>query len=451
MNKDMIVGNPTKSLILFAIPMILGQLFQQIYSLADTMIVGRTLGAGPLGAVGSSVSICWVYVSIALGLGIGCSVVISQLFGAERYTRMRTAINTSVTAMLGLSLLFLLIGLLTCDAVTRLMNTPEALFEDARTYYIIYIIGFPGLFLYNISNSIFNALGKSKVPLYFLAGSATLNIGLDLWFILGFHWGVAGAAIATIVSQYLAAILSFVALLRYLKKECPEDLEDPEKTRLFDPAMLLKIARVAVPTMITQTILSVGIVAVQALVNSFGESVMSGYTAASKIDGLAIVPMVQIGNAVSTFAAQNMGARQYDRVVKGFRTALVMTAVVSISLAVVMYLLCNPIVGLFMDASANPEAVAHGAEYVRIVCVFYIIMGFMNNTCGVLRGTGDVMPTMISLLGNFSIRIAFAYVLTGIFHSPVYIWWSQPIGWTIGFLIAYIRFKSGKWKTKSVI
>ena len=266
----MIVGHPTKSLILFAIPMIVGQLFQQIYSLADTMIVGRTLGAGPLGAVGSAVSICWVYVSIALGLGIGCSVVISQLFGAGSYGRMKTAIYTSIISMMSLSLIFMVIGILSCDGVTALMNTPTELFQDARTYYLIYIIGFPGLFLYNISNSIFNALGKSKIPLYFLAGSASLNIGLDLWFILGFHWGVAGAAIATIVSQYLAAILSFLVLLHYIRKECQADPTDEHVVKVFDWKTLAGIARVAVPTMITQTILSVGIVVMQALVNSFG-------------------------------------------------------------------------------------------------------------------------------------------------------------------------------------
>ena len=261
---------------------------------------------------------------------------------------------------------------------------------------------------------------------------------------------MAGAAIATIVSQYLAAVLSFIVLLRYLKKECPEDPDAEDKSRLFDPKMLLSIARVAIPTMITQTIVSVGIVFLQALVNSFGENVMSGFTAASKIDGLAIVPMIQIGNAVSTFAAQNMGAGQPERVVKGYRTALLMTTVVSVVVAAVMFIWCKPIIGLFMD-SGSTEAIAYGAEYVKIVCVFYIVMGFMNNTCGVLRGTGDVMPTMVSLLANFGIRIIFAYVMTGIFHSPVYIWWSNPIGWIAGFLIAYIRFKTGKWRTKSLV
>ena len=452
MNKNMIVGNPAKSLIFFAIPLVVGQLFQQIYSLADTLIVGRTLGEGPLAAVGSSVAMCWVYVSIALGLGMGCSVIISQLYGAGHLAKMRTAINTSIVSMLALSIIFLVIGLLTCNGVMVLMNTPGQLIPDAKTYYLIYIIGFPGLFLYNIANSVFNALGKSKISLYFLAGSSLLNIGLDLWFILGFGWGVAGAAIATILSQYIAAILSFIVLVRYIKKECCDaETEKKGSIQLFDARMLKGIARVAIPTMVTQTILSVGIVVMQSLVNTFGSSVMAGYTAASKIDGLAIVPMVQIGNAVSTFAAQNMGAGQIDRISKGYHAALGMTTVVSLTVAIVMFIWCRPIVGIFMDSAASAQAIGYGADYVKIVCFFYIVMGFMNNTCGVLRGSGDVAPTMVALLGNFGTRVAFAYIMTGIYHDPVYIWWSNVIGWFVCLIISYIRYRTGKWKTKSLV
>lgn len=447
MNKNMIVGNPTKSLILFAIPMILGQLCQQIYSLADTMIVGRTIGQNALGAVGSAASVCWVYVSIALGLGIGCSVIISQLFGAGQYTKMKTAINTSIISMIGLSLIFLVIGLLTCDFVLYLMRTPAELLSDSKSYYIIYILGFPGLFMYNIANSIFNALGKSKIPLAFLACSAALNIGLDFWLILGLKLGVAGAAIATIISQYIAAVLSFIVLLRYIKKNCVIT----EKAKFFEGKMLAGIAKVAIPTMLTQTVLSLGIVIMQSLVNSFGPDVMAGFAAAGKIDGLAIVPMIQIGNAVSTFAAQNMGANQLDRVKSGYKAGLVMTTIVSVTLAVIMLIFCKPFVGAFMDSTANAHAIQVGAEYVQIVCVFYIIMGFMNTTCGILRGTGDIMPTMVSLLVNFGVRIAFAYILTAIFASEIYIWWAQPIGWFLGFVIAYVRYKGGKWKTKSLV
>ena len=159
--------------------------------------------------------------------------------------------------------------------------------------------------------------------------------------------------------------------------------------------------------------------------------------------------MVQIGNAVSTFAAQNMGAGQTERIGKGYHTALAMTAAISITLAIVMFIWCKPVVGIFMDAEASAQAIAYGADYIKVVCCFYIVMGFMNNTCGILRGAGDVAPTMVALLGNFGIRIAFAYVMTGIYHDPVYIWWSNVIGWAVGLIIAYVRYRSGKWKTKS--
>lgn len=447
MNKSMIVGNPTKSLIMFAVPIILGQLCQQVYSLADTIIVGRTLGQGPLGAVGSAVSVCWVFVAIAIGLGMGCSVVVSQLFGANKIGKMKTAISTSLISMIALSIIFLVIGLIFCDAITALMNTPAELAEDAKTYFWIYVVGFPGLFLYNICNSIFNGLGKSKFPLIFLASSAVLNIGLDLWFILGLHWEVAGAAIATIVSQYISAALCFITLLRYLKRECVSD----EDSLLYDFSMLRVIAKVAIPTMITQTIMSVGLVALQGLINSFGTDIMAGYTAASKIDGLAIIPMVQIGNAASTFAAQNVGAGQYERVVKGYHTALVMNLIVCIAVTGSLLLWSEQAIGLFMDASSSAAAISNGVEYIQIVSIFYIVMGLGNCTLGILRGTGDIKPTMVSLLGNFGSKIAFAYIFTAIFHSQLFIWWANPIGWAVGFIIAYIRFKTGIWRTKSVV
>ncbi len=447
MNKSMIVGNPTKSLIMFAVPIILGQLCQQVYSLADTIIVGRTLGQGPLGAVGSAVSVCWVFVAIAIGLGMGCSVVISQLFGANKIGKMKTAISTSLISMIALSIIFLIIGIIFCDAITALMNTPAELVEDAKTYFWIYVVGFPGLFLYNICNSIFNGLGKSKYPLIFLASSAVLNIGLDLWFILGLHWGVAGAAIATIVSQYISAVLCFITLLKYLKKDCATD----EESTLYDFSMLKVIAKVAIPTMITQTIMSVGLVALQGLINSFGTDIMAGYTAASKIDGLAIIPMVQIGNAASTFAAQNVGAGQYDRVVKGYHTALVMNLIVCIAVTGALLIWSAQAIGLFMDASSSATAIAKGVEYIQIVSIFYIVMGLGNCTLGILRGTGDIKPTMVSLFANFGSKVAFAYIFATIFHSELFVWWSVPIGWALGFIIAYARFKTGKWRTKSVV
>ncbi len=447
MNQNMITGSPARSLIAFAIPMILGNLFQQFYSLADSIIVGRTLGQNALAAVGSTATVVLVYVAIANGLAIGCSVVISQLFGSRDFTRMKTAFNTSFMTFVGLSILFLAIGLSTCNAIIHLTGIPQEIVSDAKSYYYIYAAGFPGLFFYNISNSGFNALGKSRMPLLFLLISSVLNIGLDLLFILKFHWGVAGAAFATTISQYLAAAVSFITLLAYIRKNFPTE----EKPKLFSGTLLKTIAKVAVPSMITSSVVSIGFVAVQSLINSFGTDVMAAYTAAVRIDGIAIVPIVQIGNATSTFTAQNIGAQQVDRVPKGYHVSLLMNAVICAAVGVLLFFLGSAFVSLFLDASVSANAIKIGSEYLRIVGSCYFLMGAMNASTGVLRGAGDATWTMIAILCNFASRVAFSYIMVAVTGDYHVIWWSNIIGWGVGFIIGYIRYRTGKWKTKSLV
>ena len=447
MNQNMITGKPAKALIAFVLPMIFGNLFQQFYSLADSIIVGRTLGQDALAAVGSTAAIVMVYVAIANGLAIGSSVVISQLFGSKDFVKMKTAFNTAFMAFVGFSILALGIGLSTGSAIVSLTGIPEKIVPDAMSYYYIYAIGFPGLFFYNVSNSGFNALGKSRMPLIFLMISSVLNIGLDLLFILVFRWGVAGAAIATTISQYLAAIVAFITLLRYIKKNFPTE----KKPQLFNRIMLKTIAKVAVPSMVTSSVISLGFVALQSLINSFGTDTMAAYAASVKIDGIAIVPMVQIGNGTSTFVAQIIGAGQPERVPKGYHVSIIMNAVICAAFGVVLFFFGSSLVGLFLDAEASANAIRIGSEYLRIVGSFYFIMGLMNVTSGVLRGAGDATWAMISTLCNFLSRVAFSYIMVGVFHDVKVVWWSNLVGWTVGFLISYIRYRTGKWKEKSLV
>ncbi|MCF0230017.1 MAG: MATE family efflux transporter [Parasporobacterium sp.] len=447
MKQNMITGNPARSLIAFVLPLILGNMFQQFYSLADSMIVGKTLGQDCLAAVGSTSSICLVYVSIANGLGIGCSVVISQLFGARDYVKMKTAFNTAFTAIAGFTILALGIGVITGNGLIELTNIPQHIVGDARSYYFIYVAGFPGLFFYNIANSGFNALGKSRMPLLFLLLSSVLNIGLDLWFILGFHWGVAGAAIATIISQYLAAVLSFVLLLRYIRK----NFRTEEKPQLFNSGILKTMGKVAVPSMITQSVVSVGFVALQSLVNGFGTDVMAGFVAACKIDGIAVIPVVQAGNAMSTFTAQNIGAGKIERVTKGFRAILAIDVVICVAFFLILQFFKEPFVGLFMDASASENAIRFGCDYLTIMACFYVVFGIMNSISGILRGAGDAVPAMISTLLNFGSRIAFAYIMVALGGNEMIIAWSNAVGWGVGLIISLTRFLTGKWKKKNLV
>ena len=447
MKQDMITGNPAKSLIVFVIPMILGNLFQQFYSLADSIIVGRTLGQDALAAVGSTASLVMVYVAIANGLAIGCSVVISQLFGSGNYVKMKTAFNTAFMAFIGFSVLALILGFSTGSAIVSLTGIPDSIVSDAKSYYFIYAAGFPGLFFYNVSNSGFNALGKSRMPLLFLLISSVLNIGLDLLFILEFKWGVAGAAIATTISQYLAAAVAFISLLRYIRKH----FKTEEKPQIFNGQILKTIAKVAVPSMVTSSVVSLGFVALQSLVNSFGTDVMAAYAACVRIDGIAIVPMIQIGNATSTFTAQNVGAGQVERVSKGYHVSIVMLIVICAVFGVLLFFLGSAFVGLFLDAESSANAIRVGSEYLRIVGSFYLIMGLMNVTCGVLRGAGDATWAMVSTLCNFISRVAFSYIMVGLGGDEHMIWWSNIVGWVVGLAIAYIRYRTGKWKTKVLV
>lgn len=443
--QNMITGNPTSTLVLFALPMIIGNLFQQIYNIVDSVVVGRYIGSEALAAVGASSSITFLFVAIATGISIGSSVVISQLFGARQMTEMKTSIYTAIISILGIALISTIVGLVAHRLILQWMNTPVEVFEDAATYLKIYFMGLLFLFLYNISNSVFNALGESKIPLLFLMLSSVINIVLDLAFVISLKMGVAGVAWATLISQVIAGILCFVVLMHRLRK-----VQTENRASLFDLTALKRMCRIALPSTIQQSIVSVGIVCVQSLVNTFGPAVMAGYTAATKIDNIAINPMVNIGNAVSTFTAQNIGAGKPERVKKGYRAGVLMNLVICSMLIVLLLLAGEQAIGAFLDTAAPKEALEFGISYLRLVGMFYFVMGFMNVTNGVLRGAGDITVFMVSTLANFFSRVTFAYILAGFIGSEA-IMWSIPIGWFIGLSIAYVRYRTGKWKTKSLV
>lgn len=325
MAKDMTKGNPGKTLFFFAVPMVLGNLFQQLYNIIDSIIVGNYVGADALAAVGASSSITFLFVAIATGLSIGSSVVISQYFGAKRYGEMKTAIQTVLLASFVIALCLMLVGIFGTDAILRFMQTPQKIFSDASLYLKIYFCGLVFLFLYNMLTASFNAIGDSKSPLVFLALSSVCNIVLDLYFVTKLKMGVAGAALATDISQAISVVVSFLWLCTRMKK-----MKTQQKSRIFDLHILEIVCNVAVPSMLQQSMVSIGIFLVQRLVNGYGEAVMAGYAAATKIDSIAILPMVNVGNAVSTFTAQNIGGKKPERVKEGFRAGLLMSAVIGV-------------------------------------------------------------------------------------------------------------------------
>ena len=445
MIRDMTEGKPGKILLTFALPMILGNVFQQLYNIVDSVVVGNFVGADALAAVGAAYPVTFLFIAIAVGGSTGCSVVISQLFGAGHLGDMKTAIYTALISIGGLALALMGVGLAVCGPLLRLLNTPANIMADARAYLNIYFLGAVFLFSYNTLTAVFNALGDSKTPLYLLMLASVLNIGLDLLFVVRFSWGVSGVAWATLIAQGVSAVLALLLLMRRVAA-----IRTDERHSAYDWRMLGRMGRIAGPSILQQSIVSLGILFVQALVNRFGSVVVAGYTAATKIDAIAMAPLLNISNATSTFTAQNVGAGKPERVRHGYLAALGMMAAIAVVVTGVLYLFGAQFVGLFVDAGVSQGVIDVGVQYLRVVSVFYVVMGLMFTTNGLLRGSGDMGLFMTSTLSNFTTRVTAAYALAGIL-GPSAIWWAIPMGWTVGSTISVSRFLSGRWKNHGVV
>lgn len=441
---SMVTGNPTKALIAFTLPMVGGNLFQQLYNIVDSMIVGNVVGEDALAAVGASTAIATLFVMIAIGTGIGCSVVISQLFGAGQLRKMKTAISTALLSILGFSIFLSVLGMVINKGILRLMGTPENIFQDASDYLQIYFYGFVFLFLYNTISAIFNALGDSTKPLLFLAFSSILNIGLDWYFVSVLQMGVKGAAWATLIAQAISALLCLGFMMRKIHSFQTEEFAK------YDVSMLKRMVTVAIPTIVQQSIVSIGMLMVQSVVNRFGSTFLAGYTAAIKIDGIAITPMVAVGNAASTYVAQNMGAKKPERIGQGYRICLIMAAGIGVLIAVLLHFTGREFIGLFMDSANSAEAISIGAQYLSIVSLFYFVMGLMNVSGGILRGAADMKWFLACSLCNLAARVILTYALADATAGMI-IMWANPIGWTIGLGIAVFRYFQGGWKNKVLI
>lgn len=477
---NMIEGAPGRSLLFFALPMILGNLFQQFYNMADSVIVGRFVGEDALAAVGASYALTTVFVMLAIGGGTGSSVITSQYLGAGKYRKMKTSVATALLSFLGVSVVLALFGLGFSGAILRALKTPDNILGDAGTYLKIYFCGLPFLFMYNVLAAMFNAMGDSRTPLYLLIFSSVLNVGLDILFVTQFAMGVAGVAVATVLAQGISAVISFGVLLKRLKgytevgeTEGAEDAEDGETSRklnaepdkglaacaetaqneafrFFDVPMLGRMIRVAIPTMLQQSIVSVGMLLVQSVVNGFGSSVLAGYTAASRIDSICIVPMIAAGNAVSTFTAQNMGAGRPERVKRGYRAARFMVYGFAVLICVILLAFKTQFIGAFMDGEGNELAYATGVSYLSFMAFFYAGIGLKATADGVLRGSGDVSVFTVSNLVNLAIRVIVAN-LCAPFWGVAAVWYAVPMGWAANFLISFTRYRTGKWSEKKLI
>lgn len=443
MIKDLTEGKPRKILWQFTLPMFVSVIFQQLYNIADSIIVGNFAGNGEeaLAAVGASYPITMIFMAIAMGCNVGCSVMISQLFGAKHYREMKTAVSTTLFASLVLSLFLTLLGLLFSRTMMNAIHTPENIFRDADIYLRIYIGGFIFQFLYNVVTGVFTSLGDSKTPLYFLIGSSLSNIVVDWIFVTVFHWDVAGVAWATFICQGVACVLALVTLKSRMKAICCEG-----KPELFSFSMLKRISRIAVPSVLQQSFISVGNIFIQSLVNGYGSSVIAGYSAAIKINTFGITCFSTLGNAVSNFTAQNVGAAKNDRVKKGFQSGLWMGFLIGIPFFLLCFLDGTFLIRLFMKEE-TAEALRTGVQFLQIVSPFYFLVSVKLVTDGVLRGSGAMRAFMITTFSDLILRVVLGYILAAPFGTKG-IWMSWPVGWIIGTIMSLVFYAKGVWKVK---
>lgn len=439
MIKDLTEGKPESVLWRFSIPLFISVIFQQMYNIADSVIAGKFAGEDALAAVGASFPITMIFMSIAVGSNIGCSVVISQLFGAKKRTEMKTAISTTIISCLCLSAFLTLIGLWQSEPLMRLINTPENIFESGAAYLKIYITGFLFIFLYNICTGIFSSLGDSKTPLYFLIGSSIGNIVLAYIFVAKFHWGVIGTGWATFIAQGVSCVLCAISLFIRLK-----EIKTEGKITLFSFSMLKRVSAVAVPSIFQQSFISVGNIIVQMLINGYGSSVIAGYSAAVKLNTFAITSFTTLANGLSSFTAQNIGAGKFDRIKKGFRAGIVISTIVAIPFILAFTFAGNIVIKLFLNADSE-LALNVGIVFLRIVSPFYIVILIKLICDGVLRGSGAMKQFMIATFSDLILRVILALLLSKQLGTNG-IWLSWPIGWTMGAILSYLFYHSGKWK-----
>lgn len=437
MNKDLTVGKPETVLWKFCIPLFGSVIFQQLYNIADSLVAGKFIDENALAAVGNSYEITLIFIAFAFGCNMGCSVIVSQLFGAKRFSEMKTAVYTALISSGIVCVLLMIFGLTLGRTMLQLINTPEEIMKDSLIYLNIYVWGLPFLFFYNIATGIFSALGDSKTPFIFLACSSTINIAVDIWFVAGLHMGVPGVAWATFICQGVSCILAMIFVLIRVKK-----IKTEEGFKIFSGSMLRKITSVAVPSILQQSFISIGNIILQGAINGYGPGAIAGYSAAIKLNNLVITALTTLGNGVSNYTAQNMGAGLVLRVRDGFKAAVKMVWLICIPV-VAFYLICsNMLVGFFINAPTE-LALGTGMRFLHIVAPFYFVVAVKLVSDGVLRGARNMNAFMISTFTDLILRVTLALVFSH-FYGVTGIWCAWPFGWAVGTALSVMFYSKLK-------
>ena len=440
MNKDLTQGEPSAVLWRFCLPLFGSIIFQQLYNIADSLVAGKFVGENALAAVGNSYEITLIFIAFAFGCNIGCSVIVSQLFGAKKYVDMKTAVHTTLIASAVLCAILMTVGLLFGGWMLELIQTPEEIFEGSLLYLNIYVLGLPFLFFYNIATGIFSALGDSKTPFWFLAGSSVSNIFVDIFFVQVFHMGIAGVAWATFLCQGVSCVLAVLTVFRHLAA-----VPTTERASLFSWRLFGKIACIAGPSILQQSFISIGNIVIQSVINGFGASVIAGYAAAIKLNNLVITSFTTLGNGISNFTAQNVGAQKLFRVKQGFKAGIKMVWILSVPLAALYFFAGGLLVRIFMDSSAQ-MALSTGIQFLHVVAPFYLVVSAKLVADGVLRGAGLMKQFMMGTFTDLILRVVLSIILAPIFGA-LGIWSAWPIGWSIASGLSLIFYSRGPWKS----
>ncbi|MCI9361079.1 MAG: MATE family efflux transporter [Hungatella sp.] len=441
MNKDLTVGKPETVLWKFCLPLFGSIIFQQLYNIADSLVAGKFISEYALAAVGNSYEITLIFIAFAFGCNMGCSVIVSQLFGAKEYRTMKTAVTTACIFSAVLCGILMLIGVLGCNQLLHLIRTPDEVFFDSALYLDIYVWGLPFVFFYNISTGIFSALGDSKTPFYFLALSSTANIAVDILFVKAFNMGVAGVAWATFLCQGVSCALAVFTVWMRLKK-----ITFQGTASLFDWHLLKKIAAIAIPSILQQSFISIGNIIIQGVINGFGPAVMAGYSAAVKLNNLVITSFTTLGNGISNYAAQNMGAGKLPRIKDGFRAGVKLVWLLSLPLVLLYFFAGSAVLKLFIE-QPTPTALSTGVFYLRILSPFYFVISSKLVIDGILRGTGLMKSFMISTFIDLILRVLLAVLLSKTPLGATGIWCAWPIGWTVATILSIHFYRQGPWKS----
>jgi putative MATE family efflux protein len=440
--QDLTTGKEGKLIFQFAAPMLLGNVFQQLFSVVDSIVVGKFIGKEALAAVGASFPVIFIMVSMIIGLVMGTTVVISQYFGAKDFVRVKRAIDTMYIYSAVAGVIATIIGLIVSEPLLRLLGLPEDIMPQAVQYLRIYLSGIIIFFGFNGTSAVLRGLGDSKTPLYFLMIATIANIILVLLFVGVFKWGVAGAAYATLIANGIAFGLAI-----YWLNKTHKLIRIAIKGLHFDKEIFRKSINIGLPTGIQQTLVAMGALALMGIVNKFGTNVIAGYSVASRLDSLAMVPAMSFSQALSTFVGQNIGANKPERIRAGL-ISIKMSGIVTIVTTLFIVLTAHIIMSLFTN---DKEVIRLGDQYLTIVSSFYILFTLMFIYNGVMRGAGDTLvPMFVSILSLWIIRIPMAWFLSGKIGAAG-IWWSIPAGWAIGLALSFLYYKSGRWKKKAVV